>query len=171
MRVTFFSRLTIGYLTIFVIMGVVSSYSLVKLDELRNGTAQIINVDQRILDLRKKLADSVLSQMGYQKKYLITRDETFREQFVSAEDDFNTYLTEALRIADTPAKKDSLNRLQAAYGQYRALLQADMDSVKSNRSNAEMRHRQEKEMLIERILEELKAAGGVLVSGHLCADA
>lgn len=156
MRLTFFSRLTIGYLTIFVIMGVVSSYSLVKLHELRTGTAQIINVDQRILDLRKKLADSVLSQMGYQKKYLITRDETFREQSVSAEGDFITYLAEALRIADTPAKKDSLNRLQAAYGQYRALLQADMNSVKSKRSNAEILHRQEKERLIERILEELK---------------
>jgi two-component system sensor histidine kinase GlrK len=156
MRLTIFSRLTVGYLIIFVIMGGVNSYTLLKLHQLSSGTAQIINVDQRMLDLRKKLADSLLSQMGYQKKYLITKDATFQQQSVSAEQDFNRYLAEALRIADTPIKKESLDRLQAEYDQYRSLVVADTNGVESNRSNPKTSHEEEQKRLVERILEELK---------------
>jgi two-component system sensor histidine kinase GlrK len=156
MRLTIFSRLTVGYFTIFLIMGGVNSYTLLKLHQLHSGTTQIINVDQRMLDLRKRLADSILSQMGYQKKYLITKDVTFRQQSLSAEDDFNKYLAEALRIADTPTKTDALNRILSDYEQYRSLILADTDRVERNQSNPRNRYEQEQEKLVERILEELK---------------
>ena len=156
MKLTIFGRLTLGYFIIFVIMGIVNAYTLLKLHQINTGTAQIINIDERILDLRKKLADTILSQMGYEKKFIITKDPIFREQFLSSENDFNNYLNLALRIADTPEKASPLNQVKNSYAQYRSLVPEDSGSFKDSRSHSKDKHEPEKEKLIEGILEELK---------------
>ncbi len=85
MKLSIFSRLTLGYFIIFVIMGIVNSYTLWQLHQINRGTRQIINIDERILELKKKLVDNILSQMAYEKKFVITKDSIFHEQFQSTE--------------------------------------------------------------------------------------
>ena len=140
----------------FLIIGAVSAYALLRLHELSTGTAQLINVDERILDLRRTLADSILSQMGHEKKYIITKDPNFRDQFLSVKNDFNKYLTEALNLADTPAKKESLSRVKALYDQYVSLIFSEVEKVAGQRPYPKNLYEQEKRKLVEAILEELK---------------
>ena len=156
MKLTIFSRLTLGYFIIFVIMGVVNAYTLWQLHKINTGTKQIINIDERILDLRKKLADTILSQMGYEKKFTITKDPIFHAQFLSSENDFNKYLNDALFIADTPDKTASLTQVKNNYGQYRSLVLEEMGLIRDSKSYPKNKTELEKEKLIEGILEDLK---------------
>ncbi len=156
MKLTIFSRLTVGYLSMFLIIGAVNAYALLKLHQLSRGATQIINVDERILDLKRRLADSILSQMGYEKKYIITKDAHFHDQFLSSRDDFNKYLTQAFLIADTQPKKESLDRVKANYDQYAALILAEAGEIAGRRSYPKNLYEQNKRKLMERVLEELR---------------
>jgi two-component system sensor histidine kinase GlrK len=156
MKLTIFSRLALGYFIIFVIMGIVNAYTLLKLHQINSGTTQIINTDQRILDFRKKLADTILSQMGYEKKFIITKDPIFHAQFLSSENDFNKYLNDALSIADTPDKTAALNQVKNSYGQYRSLALEEIGLIRDGKSYPKDKNELEKEKLIESILDELK---------------
>ena len=156
MKLTIFSRLTIGYFSMFLIIGAVNAYALLKFHQLSVGTAQIINVDERILDLKKKLTDSILLQMGYEKKYIITKDVNFYDHFLFSRDDFNKYLTDASLIADTLPKKGSLDRVRAYYVQYVTLIIAEAEQITKQQPYPKNLYEQEKGELVERILEDLK---------------
>ena len=155
MRLTIFSRLTIGFFAIFLIMGFVNAYTVWKLREVNKETAQIIKIDQRMLDLKKKLADSILSQLGHNKKYLITKDSVFYDQLLAAEKDFGAYLAEASTIADSVAKRDSLNRLKASYQQYQSWVGEELEEFRRNPAYPKKRYEQKKEEATDKILEEL----------------
>lgn len=155
MRLSIFSRLALGFLAMFLIMGAVNAYTVWKLSSVNKETTQIINIDQRILDLKKKLADSILSQLGHSKKYLITKDPVFLEQLLSAEEDFKNYLAQALSIADSAATRDSLGRLDKRYQQYRGLVHGELDQFRSNPTYPGRGNDQKKEKITDEILEEL----------------
>jgi two-component system, NtrC family, sensor histidine kinase GlrK len=156
MKLTIFSRLTLGYLVMFLLIGSVTGYALLRLHLLNKVTARIINVDQRVLDLGKKLEDTVLSQMGYEKKFIITKDVTFYQRFLSAEGDFNRYLAEAMMLTESVAKTESLTRLHTYYEQYRTLVVSEAERASNDRSYPMNWYAQEKEHMVEAILEELK---------------
>ncbi len=156
MKLSIFSRLTVGYFSMFLIIGTVNAYTLLKLHELSMATVQIINVDERVLDLKRKLADSILSQMGYEKKYIITKDQNFYDHFLSAENDFNKYLADAFFVAGALPKSESLDRVKAYYDQYVALILAEAEHITMHRPYPKNMYEQEKGKLVERILEELR---------------
>ena len=93
-----------GYLVIFILVMAVSVYAILKLHQFNDGTRHILSVDNRILDYERKLTDSILSQIRYERKYIITKDNALYDQFLSAKEEFNKYLAEAISIADTPQK-------------------------------------------------------------------
>ena len=57
MRVSLFSRLSIGYLMLFLIVTVASSYAIVQLGYFGALTQSILNVDNRTHDYQKVLGD------------------------------------------------------------------------------------------------------------------
>jgi len=73
MRLTIFRRLTIGYLTIFVLVTAVGMYAILKAHQFNTGTLYILNIDGRILDYKKNPIDSVLLQLRYGMKTLLQR--------------------------------------------------------------------------------------------------
>lgn len=156
MKLTIFSRLTLGYFVIFVIMGIVNAYTLWQLNEISTGATKIIVIDERILELRKKIADTVLSQMGYEKKFIITKDPIFHTQFLSSESDLNSYLNDALYIADSADKTTALNQVRKGYNQYRSLVLEETQLIRNSKSYQKEKAEEEKEKLIEGILEDLK---------------
>jgi two-component system sensor histidine kinase GlrK len=138
-------------------MGIVNAYTLWQLNQINKGTKQIIKIDERILELRKKLFDSILSQMGYEKKFIITKDPIFHSQFLSSETDFTKHLNDALYIADTPEKTTILNQVENNYSKYRSLVLHDVEIIRNNKSYSKDKSEVEKEKLIEDILDDLKA--------------
>jgi two-component system sensor histidine kinase GlrK len=156
MKFTIFSRLILGYFAIFLITGAVNIYAVLKLHQLSKETSVLFNIDERLLDVRKKVADSLLSQLAYQKKYIIAMDPIFHDQFVFAKNDFNRYLAEAETIADTPAKKKILSQVRETYGEYQVLINEEIDQITAKRSYPRNEYDQRKERLVREILEQLR---------------
>src|SRR4030067_2423141 len=111
MKFTIFSKLVAGYLAIFLLVIIVSIYVAVQLQKLEQATHSILNIDNRMLDHNKKLTDSLLSQVQYEKKFLIMKDTDFYDRFVAAEDDFNQHFGELISIADDPEAKSLLDKV------------------------------------------------------------
>ena len=156
MRLTIFSRLVTGYLVIFILVMAVSVYAILKLHQFNAGARHILNIDNRILDYEKKLTDSILSQLRYERKYVITKDRALYDQFLSAKEGFNKYLAEALLIADTPPKKDVLGKIKTNYGRYQSLADEEVELIRKNQPYPKKWYEQEKEKVADGILKELE---------------
>jgi two-component system sensor histidine kinase GlrK len=146
----------IGYFAIFSLVILVSVYAILRLHQLNTGTRHILNIDNRILDYEEKLADAILSQLRYEKKYVLTKDILLYEQFLSAEGDFAKYLSELFVIVDTPEKKDSLNRVKTHYQRFQSLIDKEIEYVRGNQIYSKRWVEQEMEKTSDGILEELK---------------
>ncbi len=156
MRLTIFSRLMIGYFTMFVLVMIVGVYAILMLHQLNAGTHHILTVDNRIIDYEEKLTDSILSQMRYEKKYVITKDAVLYDQFLSAKEDFNKLLSEALLIADTPEKETSLNKVKAYHTRFQSSIERQVEEVVGHQSPSRRGSGLEIERAADGILEELK---------------
>ena len=156
MRLTIFTRLMMGYLVIFVLVMAVSVYAILRLYQFNEGTRHILRVDNRILDDERKLTDSILSQIRYEKKYIITKDNVLYDQFLSAKGEFNKYLAEGISMADTSPKKDSLNKAKAHYERYQSLVSEEVEYVRKNQNYSKRWYEQEKEKAADGVLEELE---------------
>ena len=156
MRLTIFSRLMIGYFIVFSLVSAGSLYAILKLHQLNLGTRHILDTDIRILDYEKILEDSILSQLRYEKKFVITKDTALYNQFLSKKAEFDKYLTEALFAADTPPKRNSLEKMKASYEIYQSLIAKEVDSIKTRRDYFKKWYELEKEKAANDILEQLE---------------
>ena len=156
MRFTIFSRLMLGYLTVFVLVMAVSAYAILKIRQLNRGTDYILNVDNRILEDQKKLAEAILSQVRYERKFFITRDNTFYKQFLSAKGEFDKYLEDLLSVVDSPPKKECLDQIKTHYENYQSLINQEVKHAKANRRYRRSAYDAGKEKATDGILEELE---------------
>ncbi len=156
MRLTILARLMIGYFIVFSLALSVSVYAILRLHQYNQGTRHIINIDNRILDYEKKLTDSILSQLRYEKKFFITKDMALYNQFLVMKDEFDKYLREALAIADTPPKRSSLERVRTSYGVYQSLIIKEVEYIKTHQDYSKKWYEVEKEKVGNDILKELE---------------
>src|SRR4030042_2335110 len=111
MKWTIFSRLVFGYLLIAFLVLAMSGYAGFELGQLERLTYSILQTDNRIMDLEKKMTDSMLSQMRYEQKFVITKDRELYQQFLLARDDFQKYAREAMITAGASAPKNLVDNL------------------------------------------------------------
>ena len=82
MKLTIFKRLTIGY---FLIMGLVvylGAYAILKLNQINLIIKEIDSIDAAAIRLTEHLSDSLFSQINFEKKYLVSKDPDFYQQFI-----------------------------------------------------------------------------------------
>ena len=95
MRLTIFSRLVIGFIIIFLLQLSVSVYVINTVEPLwKKFPMRYSTIDNKIIAYEKKLTDILMSQMRYEKKFIITRDTTLYDHFLENKNEFNQYLME-----------------------------------------------------------------------------
>jgi two-component system sensor histidine kinase GlrK len=151
-----FPRLMMGFFTIFVLVTIVSVYSILKLHQLNVGTRHFIKIEYPILDYVEKLKDSTLSQLRYEKKYLLTKDILLFNQFLEAKKDFNKYFSEIYSRADTREKEASLEKIKSYQEHSQTLIDKEIEFVRMNQTYSKRWFEQELERATDGILEELK---------------
>jgi two-component system, NtrC family, sensor histidine kinase GlrK len=156
MRFTIFYRLAFGYLTIILIMGIMDAYTLVKCHRLNTEVSHILDVDERILELKQKLSTSLIAQSGYERKYFVTGDPAFHDRSLAHGKDFNDYLTQTLSLADTAQKKAALASAKSQYEAYQSLMRERMGLVKTQPVRPEDVQAPDEEKAVEQILAQLK---------------
>ena len=155
MRPTILVRMVIGYLAIFIPVVAVSAYAFSQLALFRKVTGSILQIDNRMRDLDQKLADSILAQTRYERKYIITRDKELHSQFMLAERDVSKRIDEAISIADTAHKRESFIRIKDYYERYKSIFNEEVEFVNKNQTYLQDGYREEKEKVVDEMLWEL----------------
>ena len=81
MKLTIFKRLTIGYLTMMLVVVFLGVYVTFKLSQLDRITRAVVSVESTGIRLTESLVETLFSQRSFEKKYLVSKDEDFFRQF------------------------------------------------------------------------------------------
>ncbi|MBI2360340.1 MAG: HAMP domain-containing histidine kinase [Deltaproteobacteria bacterium] len=154
MRLTLFSRLALGYLGVAALLLAVSLYAVFQLDRLNRVVRSLLETDVRLGDYEKKLTGAFLSQVRYERKFLIAKDDTLYDQFLLFQSDFERYLEEITPIADATAS-EHLRRLRGHYERYMDLVDSEVEHLRTGQPYPRERYRSEKEQATEGVLAEL----------------
>lgn len=155
MRLTLFSRLFLGYLGIFILIIAVSVYAVIELRRFNSITRSVLDSDTRVLDYQQKLKDSLLSEIRYERRFIITGDDALYDQFLLFKSDFDQYLEEALAIAD-PQAGGLLGQIKDYHQRYQELVDQEVKYLKARKDYPEERYKQGKERAADRIMAELE---------------
>jgi two-component system sensor histidine kinase GlrK len=161
MRLTIFSRLMLGYLALLGMATGVSMYSILQLGQVRDITQSIILSDNAILDLNKNMADALLSESRYEKKFTIMQDPALYENFLASTNDFDKFLAEAMALADSPGVQDILASLESRHQAYQALFAAEVAFLNAGSSDPGEGFGEEKELVVNEMLAELAQLRGL----------
>lgn len=146
----------IGYLAILIPMVAVSAYAFSQFMVFHGVTDDILQIDNRMRDLVQKIADSFLAQTGFERKYVITKDKEFIEQFERVDKDINQAMDEAIAIADSDHQREVLARIKNSYSGYKAVFHEEAVFVDKNEPYLQYIYQGKKEKLIDGILLELR---------------
>ena len=158
MKLTIFSRLVIGYLVIFVLVIAMNLYTIVRLGQLNDGTRSVLMTHHRMMENLGKLTDTLLSQIGNEKKFLITKDEAFYTQFSRLKRDWDRSFGEVMFLAAGAEVRGSLGEIKASYERYQSLLQEEATYVRRGLSYTAQQFKEAKEEATNLILEQLDKA-------------
>jgi len=156
LKMNIFTRIIIGYLAIFIPVAAVSAYAFSQLALFRGTTDDILQMDNRLKDLVQKIADSILAQTRYERKYIITGDEELVRQFMLAEGDVRLHLDEAISLAGDGHVKTGLIRIRQAYEHYESIFNEEVEWMKKAQPYFQAKYREEKEKTVDEILLALR---------------
>ncbi|MDI6753350.1 MAG: ATP-binding protein [Thermodesulfobacteriota bacterium] len=156
MRLTIFFRLFLGYLLIFILVLAISVYAILQLQQFETTTRSIQELDNQVLESEKRLSDSLLSQMRYERKYLVVRDRVLYDQYLLASDDFRKNMDQALLLAVAFPQREILDKVKTYYEEYQSLIAEEMKFVQANQRYNHAWYKQEKEKAVDQMLEALK---------------
>lgn len=156
MTMSIFSRLVTGYLIIFLLVTLMGVYIHIHLDNLEADILSITNVDNRLLDYNKKMMNTFISEIQNGKKYVITKDVIFHNQFLMTVSEFETYIKEIKSLAKTDSMKKLLHDIEESHRKYVNLCNEECDLIINNKRYDQAAYASEKEFVSSLILENLK---------------
>ncbi len=156
MKLTIFSRLLTGHLIIFILVIGMSAYAIVQIGRINEVTQSVLTVNNRMSDNAERLSDIVFSQVRYERKFLISKDQVFYNQFLQLKADFDRSLGEMMLIADSPQTKRILNTIKESYQNYHFLFQEELKFLRAGRSYSHAGFNREKEKATQSIINELE---------------
>lgn len=155
MRLSLFSRLALGYLTIFLLVTAVSAYAIYQLRHVDALTQSILSVDNSVLELEKGLSDLLYSQSRFEQNFVIAKTEADFEQFLRLKEDFNVQLGRALSLGDAAAQ-NLLSQIQRDYQSYNELFAEEAQLIRAKKIYSQADYKQAKDKFIDAILAALQ---------------
>jgi two-component system sensor histidine kinase GlrK len=88
MRFSIFKRLAIGYAAIMILVIFMGVYVTLKLIQIKRLTHDAALVDSAIVRQVDQLFDTLFTQVSFEEKYLISKDQDFYNKFWEVEENF-----------------------------------------------------------------------------------
>jgi two-component system sensor histidine kinase GlrK len=155
MKLTIFSRLIMGVLFIFTLVIGMSMYAIVQMDRINEVTQSVLTINNRMIDSASRLSDIIFSQVRYERKFIISKDEVFFNEFLRLKSDFDRYLEEMISIADSTQTRTPLNNIRDSYQNFQSLVQKEWKYLNAGNSYSRQWFNQEKEKATKSIIVEL----------------
>lgn len=155
MKITLLTRLTVGYIAILffvILLGVYVAFNLNQLSRLIRGTA----ADGMTINNLEKLRQAIFSQVSFEKKYFISRDQDFRQKFWEIQTMVTRELAACQGRMDTPQKKQLHSDSTHSYQQYVAAFAQATEQPDTGRKPPDQEYTKKNDILVDRINRNLK---------------
>jgi Osmosensitive K+ channel histidine kinase len=156
MKFTIFKRLTFDYLIIMLLFALLGAYVTLKLSQLNNLTRSIASVDNMSINRIEHLLDTVISQVGFGNKYLISKDHDFYEQFQQLNEYIAEDMNEIEHLIDTSEKTDLFAEAKELYDSYISLVKSEFGFVEKSTDYSFKKYQVEKERIIDGFNQKLR---------------
>jgi len=113
-----FWRMILGYLVVIFLVVAISAYSILSLNKINRLASSILSIDEQVTDLEKKMTDSLLAQAQNEQKYLVTRDESYLNLYLSQQQDFIENFTRLTPLLSSPEELTLKEKIQELYSLY-----------------------------------------------------
>lgn len=151
MKFTIFKRLTFGYATFLLLVIFLGAYVTLKLNQLNGLTREIASVHAISLTLSEHLLDKLLSQVGFEKKYLISKDSDFFIKFWEKHRQITEDINKLTELLQTEENKKLFSKVQIEYENYLFLFQAEAEALRRIPDYPRSRFQKQKDNHIDQI--------------------
>lgn len=155
-KLTLFKRLVLGFLMILVILAALGIYSTLKLDQLNQTIRSINSIDSEIIRMANRLTDTLLSQRTFERKYFVSQDRDFYQQFLETEKYIRKDLAQIRMLGNTPESAWLLTDINNLYDQYFSTVQEEVDVIKGKKDYSQQKYEEKKEDLSDQALRKLE---------------
>lgn len=159
MKLTIFTRLIISYLAIIVLIICLGVYAFIRLNQVNQIINYIISVDDTTTSLTSEVKDYILTQLEFEEKFFVLKDQDFYMNFWKSENYFPKAIEKLEIIADNPDKRKLVNDVKNSYNTYLLLFKIEAETSFMNGNSDEEGYkiyRERREKLIAGIDQNLK---------------
>ena len=157
MKFTILKRLIFGYAAIMLLMVFLGVYITLQLNKLNRFVREISSVDGTTIDLTERLSDKLFSQVGFEKKYLISQDQDFYQKFW----DLMKHLVEDMERLEslmiTNKDKKVFLETKQFYQNYISLFNEEVRAMEADPNYPRRKYQEGKEKLVDQINERLRS--------------
>lgn len=157
MKLTIFKRLTIGYAVIMALIIFLGVYVTVKLKEISNLTRDVGTIDAKKIEITERLSDQIFSQVGFERKYLISKDPDFFKQFWKIQLDFLSNLNDLKPLVKAKEDNKLFVRINSSYEEYLNLFREFNRTINKNQDLIPWSYRQERDKIVDQINADLRS--------------
>jgi len=157
MKLTIFTRFIVSYLAIILLIFCLGVYAILSLNYVNQSMDYIISVDGATVMITTELTDTLLTQLGFEEKYFVLRDQDFYKHFWKAEDSFLKPMEKLQVLADTSQKRMLVKETKDAYNLYISLFRKEGSLLVRKKDDGRYKsYRGKREKLINEIDQNLK---------------
>lgn len=127
-----------------------------KLNQLNHLTREIAAVDVNTITLCEHLLDKLFSQVGFEKKFLISKDQDFYQKFREINDRVTQDMQNLEPLMDSDENKKLFSEIEEHYDRYLAAVIEEVNVQKKFDDYPRRKYQAEKEKAIKGINQRLK---------------
>lgn len=129
MRLNILTRLIAGYFLILLGSSLISGFIIYELRDFSVETNRVLIQENRLQEYSRKLTDALLSQVRYEKKYVLLRDTLLYDQYVQVKGEFLQNLMEARTLPSGAREKTLLAEIALHHEQHHELVEEGWKSL------------------------------------------
>ncbi len=133
----------------------VSLYTLQSLNRFDRITRSILENEIRVGDYEKKLSDSLLSEIRYERKFAISKEEALYREFQKFAGDFKSDLDKAIAVAD-PGTTKILQEIKRGHEDYQEIIEKERVHIKARQNYPQGWYKTEKNKVTDQLFAALE---------------
>ncbi|RMG05263.1 MAG: sensor histidine kinase [Nitrospirae bacterium] len=152
MPLPIFVRLSLGYLILVLLVLFIGLFSTYQLDTVKVTTSMMIKNDTMLLEVQKKLLDSLLAAERNEEKYVLLRDRALLEEYHKADQTFREQMNTAAGLSINPDLEKILATIGNLYDEYSRIFKQELEFINMKVEYKADEFKEKKEALISRLL-------------------
>ncbi|RMG73268.1 MAG: HAMP domain-containing protein [Nitrospirae bacterium] len=157
MRLTIFSRLSFGYMVLFFFVFSIGAFSVYQIEKVKLKTAEIITNDTQLIEINKKLVDTILSAERNEEKFVLLGDRAFYEQYKRDIAEFERNLKRIRALLKGEQAEGVLNNINNHYIKYRKSFDEETTLINSKTSYDRAEYKEKKEQALSELLNNINS--------------